>query len=101
MPENFFLGEYPHEFRQKFAPEPTTSLRAKGVTFLAYYVDMDGDGLLDLVMPRMDDITVWAILKVLVTGSVPANFEDEFVASLIRRGFHVGALFEAAGRAAE
>ncbi len=37
----------------------------------------------------------------LVTGSVPANFEDEFVANLKRRGFHVGAMFEAAGQAAE
>ena len=37
----------------------------------------------------------------LVTGSVPANFEDEFVANLKRRGFHVGSLFEAAGQAAE
>jgi len=29
----------------------------------------------------------------LVTGSVPANFEAEFVASLKRRGFYVGTLF--------
>ena len=37
----------------------------------------------------------------LVTGSVPANFEDEFVANLKRRGFHAGSLFEMAGQAAD
>mgnify|MGYP003394159510 CR=1 FL=1 len=30
-----------------------------------------------------------------ITGSVPANFNDEFIASLKRREFHVGSLFEA------
>jgi glutathione S-transferase len=31
-----------------------------------------------------------------VLGSVAANFEDEFIASLKRRGFHVGSLFASA-----
>jgi glutathione S-transferase len=36
-----------------------------------------------------------------VTGSVVSHFEDEFVASLKRRGFYVGTLFEGAAAAAE
>ena len=36
-----------------------------------------------------------------VTGSVVSHFEDEFVASLKRRGFYVGTLFEGASAAAE
>ena len=31
-----------------------------------------------------------------VIGSVPANFEDEFIASMQKRGFYVGTLFESA-----
>jgi hypothetical protein len=50
---------------------PAQSLRAKGVTFLAYYSDMNGDGLADLVIPRMDPISAWSVIKVLVTRSVP------------------------------
>jgi FG-GAP-like repeat len=58
--------ETPH---QSFT-EPVQSIRAKGVTFLSFYRDMDGDGLDDLILPRMDDIGVWTVLKVLVTRSV-------------------------------
>ena len=36
-----------------------------------------------------------------VIGSVPESFEDEFVASLKRREFYVGAFFEATSAAAE
>ncbi len=36
-----------------------------------------------------------------VTGSVVSHFEDEFVASLKRRGFYVGTLLEGAAAAAE
>lgn len=52
---------------------PAHTVRAKGVTFLAFFVDLDGDGLDDLVLPRMDKIGVWSILKVLVTRSVPID----------------------------
>lgn len=52
---------------------PAHSVRAKGVTFLSFFVDLDGDGLDDLVLPRMDKIGVWSILKVLVTRTVPID----------------------------
>ena len=37
----------------------------------------------------------------IVTGSVAANFEDEFIASLKRREFYVGSLFDEASAAAD
>jgi hypothetical protein len=52
---------------------PAHSVRAKGVTLLSFFVDLDGDGLDDLVLPRMDKIGVWSILKVLVTREVPVD----------------------------
>jgi len=52
---------------------PAQSIRAKGVTLISFYTDLDGDGLLDLVLPRIDEIGVWSILKVLVTRSVPVE----------------------------
>jgi hypothetical protein len=52
---------------------PVQSIRAKGVTFISFYEDLDGDGLDDLILPRMDKIGVWAIIKVLVTRSVPVD----------------------------
>ncbi len=52
---------------------PRATIRAKGVTFLAFFVDLDGDGLDDLCLPRMDKIGVWSILKALVTRSVPVE----------------------------
>jgi hypothetical protein len=50
--------------------KPTQTIRAKGVSFFAFTVDLDGDGLLDLVIPRTDKIGIWYILKVLVTRTV-------------------------------
>ncbi|MDF1660679.1 MAG: VCBS repeat-containing protein [Planctomycetota bacterium] len=50
--------------------KPTHFIRAKGVSFFTFTVDLDGDGLLDLVVPRTDKIGIWYLLKVLVTRSV-------------------------------
>jgi hypothetical protein len=52
---------------------PAHSVRAKGVTFLSFFLDLDGDGLDDLVLPRMDKVGVWSVLKVLVTREVPID----------------------------
>ncbi|MCO5171919.1 MAG: VCBS repeat-containing protein [Planctomycetes bacterium] len=52
---------------------PAHVVRAKGITFLTFFVDLDGDGLDDLVLPRMDRVGVWSVLKVLVTRSVPID----------------------------
>ena len=52
---------------------PARVVRAKGVTFLALFVDLDGDGLDDMVLPRMDKIGIWSILKAIVTRSVPVE----------------------------
>lgn len=52
---------------------PTRVVRAKGVTFLALFVDLDGDGLDDMVLPRMDKIGIWSILKAIVTRAVPVE----------------------------
>jgi hypothetical protein len=52
---------------------PAKVVRAKGVTFLAFFVDLDGDGLDDMILPRMDKIGIWSILKVLITRSVPVE----------------------------
>lgn len=49
---------------------PTQTIRAKGVSFFAFTIDLDGDGLLDLVIPRTDKIGIWYLLKVLVTRTV-------------------------------
>lgn len=49
---------------------PAQSIRVKGVTFLAFYVDLDGDGLLDLVLPRLDKISLWSLVKVFISRSV-------------------------------
>jgi hypothetical protein len=49
---------------------PSQVLRAKGVSFFAFTTDLDGDGLLDLIIPRTDKIGIWYILKVLVTRSL-------------------------------
>lgn len=64
----------------KNGPDPATALaepahvvRAKGISFLTFFVDLDGDGLDDLVLPRMDRVGVWSIFKVLVTRSVPID----------------------------
>jgi len=53
--------------------KPDLTVRAKGVTFFSYYVDLDGDERLDLILPRIDKVNVWTILKVLVTRSVPVE----------------------------
>jgi hypothetical protein len=50
---------------------PAASFRAKGVTFLSYYVDADGDGREDLILPRADKLSAWAIVKAFLTRSVP------------------------------
>jgi hypothetical protein len=52
---------------------PAQSIRAKGVTFISFYVDIDGDGKDDLILPRTDKVGVWSILKALVTRSVPVD----------------------------
>lgn len=52
---------------------PAQSIRAKGVTFISFYVDIDGDGMDDLILPRTDKVGVWSILKALVTRSVPVD----------------------------
>lgn len=57
----------------KALESPAHTVRARGVTFLAFFVDLDGDGLDDLVLPRMDKIGVWSVLKALVTRSVPID----------------------------
>lgn len=49
---------------------PSQTIRAKGVSFYSFTVDLNGDGLLDLVIPRTDKIGIWYLLKVLVTRSV-------------------------------
>ena len=41
------------------------------MTFLSYYRDFNGDGRPDLVLPRIDKVTMWSILKVLITQSIP------------------------------
>jgi hypothetical protein len=43
------------------------------VTFFSYYVDLDGDQRLDLILPRIDKVNVWSILKVLLSRSVPVE----------------------------
>lgn len=53
--------------------KPALTVRAKGVTFFSYFVDLDGDGRQDLILPRIDKVSVWTILKVLVTRSVPVE----------------------------
>lgn len=53
--------------------KPDLTVRAKGVTFFSYYVDLDGDQRQDLILPRIDKVNVWTILKVLVTRSVPVE----------------------------
>ncbi|MBL4850384.1 MAG: VCBS repeat-containing protein [Planctomycetes bacterium] len=53
--------------------KPDLTVRAKGVTFFSYYVDLDGDKRLDLILPRIDKVNVWTILKVLVSRSVPVE----------------------------
>lgn len=50
--------------------KPALTVRAKGVTFFSYYTDLDADGRLDLVLPRIDKISIWGIVKVLLTRSV-------------------------------
>ena len=52
---------------------PAQSIRVKGITLLAFYVDLDGDGRLDLVLPRLDKIDLWSIIKVFITRAVPAE----------------------------
>ncbi|MGE0709653.1 MAG: FG-GAP repeat domain-containing protein [Planctomycetota bacterium] len=54
---------------QAFA-KPALTVRAKGVTFFSYYSDLDGDGRLDLILPRIDKVSVWGIVKVLLTRSL-------------------------------
>lgn len=57
-----------------------------------------GTGLLD----RYPLVKAWRdalLANDVVRGSVPANFEDEFVKSLKRRGFYVGGLFNQAAAA--
>ncbi len=53
--------------------DPALTVRVKGVTFFSYFVDVDGDGRDDLVLPRMDQVGAWSILKALVTRSVPVE----------------------------
>jgi len=53
--------------------KPSQTIRAQGVTFLSFTLDVDGDGLEDLIIPRMDKIGLWTILKVLVTRTVPVD----------------------------
>ncbi len=52
---------------------PALTVRVKGVTFFSYFVDVDGDGRDDLVLPRIDEVGAWSILKALVTRSVPVE----------------------------
>lgn len=52
---------------------PARVVRAKGITFLSFFVDLDGDKHEDLILPRMDKIGIWAILKAIVTRSVPVE----------------------------
>ncbi len=52
---------------------PARVVRAKGITPLAFFVDADGDGLQDMILPRMDKIGIWSILKAVVTRSVPVE----------------------------
>lgn len=52
---------------------PALTVRAKGITLLAYYADLDGDGRDDLVLPRMDEVSIWSILKALLARSVPVE----------------------------
>ncbi len=52
---------------------PTKVVRAKGITFIAFFADLNGDGLDDMILPRMDKIGIWSILKVVVTRSVPVE----------------------------
>jgi hypothetical protein len=64
------LGDPAEAFR-----EPVQSIRAKGVTVLSFYNDLDGDGRADLVLPRMDEVSAWSVLKVLITRSVPVEVQ--------------------------
>lgn len=52
---------------------PALTVRVKGITFFSYFVDVDGDGRDDLVLPRIDEVGAWSILKALVTRSVPVE----------------------------
>jgi hypothetical protein len=52
---------------------PARVVRAKGITPLAFFVDADGDGRADMILPRMDKIGIWSILKAVVTRSVPVE----------------------------
>ncbi|MEZ0230761.1 MAG: FG-GAP repeat domain-containing protein [Planctomycetota bacterium] len=52
---------------------PARVVRAKGITFLSFFTDLDGDRHEDLILPRMDKIGIWAILKAIVTRSVPVD----------------------------
>jgi hypothetical protein len=65
----FLNGPDPVEAFKK----PARVVRAKGVTFLAFFVDLDGDKLEDMILPRMDKIGIWSILKAVVTKSVPVE----------------------------
>jgi hypothetical protein len=65
----FLNSETPEEaFRN-----PARVVRAKGITFLAFFVDLDGDRREDLILPRMDKIGIWSIVKAIVTKSVPVE----------------------------
>ncbi|HZU99514.1 MAG TPA: hypothetical protein VFF73_22585, partial [Planctomycetota bacterium] len=52
---------------------PARVVRAKGITFLSFFVDLDGDKREDLILPRMDKVGIWSIVKAFVTGSVPVE----------------------------
>ncbi|MCA8923600.1 MAG: VCBS repeat-containing protein [Planctomycetes bacterium] len=50
---------------------PALTLRAKGVTLIAFFRDLDGDGRPDLILPRLDKIGMWSIVKAFLSRSVP------------------------------
>lgn len=58
------------DLEQAFS-KPALTLRAKGVTLIAFFKDLDGDGRVDLILPRMDKIGVWSIVKAFLSRSIP------------------------------
>ena len=57
----------------KALQRPAASIRVKGVSLFAYFSDLNGDGLDDLILPRLDKISLWTIIKVFITRSVPVE----------------------------
>jgi hypothetical protein len=58
---------------RKDLAKPDVILKMKGISFLDFLVDLDGDGRKDLMIARTDRPGLWDIVKVLVTKEIPVE----------------------------